>query len=143
MTEHRRKQITTSTYDDIINLSHHVSQIHPPMSLHDRAAQFAPFAALTGYENAVRETARLTDSRATLDECEKQLLNDRLCLLAEQLEVAGNVSITYFRPDTRKTGGAYLTVRAAVREVDEYERTILMTSGERISIEDIFAIEFS
>lgn len=143
MTEHSGKRITAGTYEDIIDLPHHVSRTRTPMSLHDRAAQFAPFAALTGYEDAIRETARLTDSRATLDECEKQLLNDRLCLLAEQLEAAGSVSITYFRPDTRKTGGAYLTVRAVVREVDEYGSTVLLASGERIPIADIFAIEFA
>lgn len=143
MTGHSNKRTMTNAYEDIIDLPHHVSRTRSPMSLHDRAAQFAPFAALSGYEDAVRETARLTDSRATLDECEKQLLNDRLCLLAEQPDAAGEVSITYFHPDTRKEGGAYLTIRAAVREVDEYGRTVLMAGGERIPFGNIFAIEFS
>ena len=99
----------TRKYDDIINLPHHVSQKHRRMSLLDRAAQFAPFAALSGYEEAVIETRRLTDKRRALDESEKEKLNARLQLVKDYLEAKPIVEITYFVPDERKSGGAYIT----------------------------------
>ncbi|MBO5649011.1 MAG: hypothetical protein J6S76_03760, partial [Clostridia bacterium] len=106
-----------SKYEDIIDLPHHVSYRHPRMSRIDRAAQFAPFAALTGYEAAVRETARLTEGQKELDETALAVLNEKLRLLADFLEDRAQVSITYFRPDERKKGGAYLSAEGAVKAV--------------------------
>lgn len=96
-------------YDDIINLPHHTSVSRPHMSAHDRAAQFSPFAALTGYGSAIAETARLTDARVELDEYTKADLNEKLCIMQERIAQQPEVSITYFQPDKVKTGGAYIT----------------------------------
>ena len=98
-------------YDDIINLPHHQSATRPHMSNYDRAAQFAPFAALTGYDDAVKETARLTDRRIELDEGEKAAIDQRLLLVQERLPEPTEVTITYFVSDKRKAGGAYVSVR--------------------------------
>jgi hypothetical protein len=116
-------------YDDMIELPHHVSYRHARMSRIDRAAQFAPFAALTGYEAAVRETARLTEGQKELDETALAVLNEKLRLLADILEDRPRVSITYFRPDARKQGGAYLTADGAVKAVNEYAHAITMEDG--------------
>src|ERR1035437_4752031 len=94
-------------YDDIIHLPHHISTTHPHMSAYDRAAQFAPFAALTGHDAAIAETARLTERRVELDEYSKADLNQRLCIIQDRMDEQPEVSITYFQPDQRKTGGAY------------------------------------
>ncbi len=128
-------------YDDIINLPHHVSTSRPRMSALDRAAQFSPFAALTGFEGAVKETARLTDERTDLDEDAKAALNVRLLMIQEQLGNQPQVSITYFKPDGKKTGGAYITARGCVRTIDEYERTVVMKDGPGIPINDIIKID--
>ena len=127
-------------YDDILNLPHHVSASRPHMPAADRAAQFAPFAALTGYDAAVRETARQTDARLELDECEKEALNDKLRVLDEHLENAPEVTVTYFRPDDRKAGGAYVTVSGAVRKIDGYGRVVILADGGRIPIDEIAGI---
>ncbi len=116
-------------YDDIIDLPHHVSYRHARMSRIDRAAQFSPFAALTGYEAAVQETARLTEGQKELDETALAVLNEKLRLLADLIEDKPQVSITYFRPDERKQGGAYLTVEGSVKAVDEYGHTVTMADG--------------
>jgi len=127
-------------YDDIINLPHHVSPTRPQMSMQDRAAQFSPFAALTGYDSAVKETARLTDQRINLDEYEIEALNARIQLIAEYLEDKPEVSITFFKPDERKAGGAYLTATGTVKKIDEYERIILMQGGEKIPMNEVIEI---
>lgn len=127
-------------YDDILNLPHHVSASRPHMSAIDRAAQFAPFAALTGYDAAVRETARLTDARMELDEYEKEALNDKLRVLGENLESAPEVTITYFLPDGKKAGGAYVTASGAVKKIDGYERVVVLADGGRIPIDEIAGI---
>jgi hypothetical protein len=116
-------------YDDIIDLPHHVSYRHARMSRIDRAAQFSPFAALTGYEAAVQETARLTEGQKELDETALAVLNEKLRLLADLIEDKPQVSITYFRPDERKQGGAYLTVEGSVKTIDEYAHTVTMADG--------------
>jgi hypothetical protein len=121
-------------YDDIIDLPHHVSYRHARMSRIDRAAQFSPFAALTGYEAAVQETARLTEGQKELDETALAVLNEKLRLLADLIEDKPQVSITYFRPDERKQGGAYLTVEGSVKIIDEYAHTITMEDGTVISM---------
>ncbi|MEM5767720.1 MAG: hypothetical protein AAGU32_05450, partial [Bacillota bacterium] len=107
----------------------------------DRAAQFAPFAALTGYDAAVREAARLTDKRLELDESVKDALNARLQILADNLEARPEIAITYFHPDAKKDGGAYLTSDGTVKKIDEYARIIVMTDATVISIDEIFSIE--
>jgi len=107
----------------------------------DRAAQFSPFAALTGYDAAVAETGRLTDERLELAEEEKEVIGLRLQLLLEHLDERPEVTIIYFVPDERKTGGAYKSVTGIVKKIDEYERSIVLFSGERIPIDEISQIE--
>lgn len=124
-------------YDDIINLPHHVSEKHPQMSLHDRAAQFSPFAALTGYDDAVKETARLTDTIFELDEDEKSILDEKL---KRGLENKDEISVTYFIKDSKKEGGSYNTVSGRVKKIDEYLRTLVLNSGEEIPIDNIYDI---
>lgn len=126
-----------SKYEDIINLPHHVSYRHPRMSRIDRAAQFAPFAALTGYGAAVEETARLTEGLTELDETARALLNEKLRMLADFLDSEPQISITYFRPDERKTGGSYVTVSGIVKTLDEYTRTVTMRDQTVIPMEHI------
>ncbi len=128
-------------YDDIIRLPHHVSQNHPQMSMHDRAAQFAPFAALTGYEAAVGETARLTAERRELDAQEAEELNRRLTDLAARLKDRPEVTVEYFVPDDRKAGGAYVTMTGVVRHISVPERTLVMEDGTVIPLDDIFALQ--
>ena len=130
-----------STYDDIIRLARPASMGHPRMALPDRAAQFAPFAALTGYEAAVSETARLTDERIELDDCAKAALSDRLRVIADGNAGHYSVSITYFRPDARKRGGDYTTAADTVKKIDEYSRIVVMTSGIKVPIDDIITID--
>ena len=126
-------------YDDIIHLPHHVSQNHPQMPKHDRAAQFAPLAALTGYESAVGETARLTSERRELDPQEAEELNRRLTELAARLPDHPEVTVEYFVPDERKSGGAYVTVTGRVRHISVAEKTLVMEDGVVIPLDDIFA----
>ena len=128
-------------YDDIINLPHHQSRERAHMSLHDRAAQFAPFAALSGHEEAIEETARLTDEKITLDEVAIEKINEKLCEIANHLPEKRTVSIMYFRPDKRKSGGAYLTDIGTVKKIDEIEKVIVMDNGMKISMEQIIEIE--
>ena len=130
-------------YDDIINLPHHVSPTRPQMSMIDRAAQFSPFAALTGYEDAILETGRLTDARAELTEDELDALNAKYQLLMDTIGTGIEVNITYFKQDDRKAGGAYLTERDVVKKVDTYNRRILMRNGTCIPMDDIFDIDLS
>ena len=130
----------STPYDDILLLPHHVSEKHPPMSRLDRAAQFSPFAALTGYEAAVVETARLTDQRIELDEGEKEAIDQRLTLVQERLPAPTEVTITYFMPDKKKPGGAYVSVSGTVKKIDDYERTVILCNGASIPIDDILHI---
>ena len=130
-------------YDDIINLPHPVSQRHPQMSMHDRAAQFSPFAALTGHGAAIEETERETDARADLGEDERENLNRQLCLLRDHLEEQPQVAITYFEPDSRKAGGAYVTIRGIVRKMDMTERYIQMMDRRQILNDNIRNIIFT
>lgn len=128
-------------YNDILNMSYPNPEIEkdfPDKIL--RAAQFAPFAALTGYDEAVEETARLTDSKLELDEYQKAELNDRLQFLNNSEEDEA-VSITYFVPDKRKSGGAYITKKGIVLKIRDYEKDIIMNDGTEIPIDDIIAIE--
>lgn len=128
-------------YDDIIHLPHHVSATRPHMPVRDRAAQFMPFRALTGYEDAVQETARLTDEKPVLSDDEKALLNSRLQLLADGSMTGQEVTLTWFWPDERKSGGAYVTDSGTVKRVDCCERLVILTDGRRIPIDDILEIQ--
>ena len=128
-------------YDDIMDLPHHQSKERTHMSLHDRAAQFARFAALAGHEEAIEETARLTDEKIMLDETAIEKINEKLYDISQHLSEKRNVSITYFRPDTQKCGGAYLTDVGTVKKMDEVEKVILMDSGMKIAMEQIIEIE--
>lgn len=124
-------------YDDIIHLPHHVSSRHMPMAAIDRAAQFSPFAALTGYEAVIEETGRLTDTQIELDEGGKALVDEKLRLIAENLASRPLVTVTWFRPDDRKAGGAYVNTTGRIMRIDLYERQLLFDGGQRIPISQI------
>ena len=130
-----------NSYDDIINLPHPVSKNHPQMPFRDRAAQFAPFAALTGHDAAIKETARLTDERLELSEEVIAQLNEKINIIRNNIGIEQNVSITYFIPDTKKAGGSYVTYSGIVKKIDEYEHTIIMTDQTVIPIEQISDIK--
>lgn len=128
-------------YDDIITLAHPVSSVHPQMSRADRAAQFSPFAALTGYEEAIAETGRITDARVELEEDARSLLDEKLRQIQERIEELPEVSVTCFLPDGQKDGGSYATVRNRVRKIDPYERVMIMQDKSRIPLDEIVEIE--
>ena len=132
-----------NNYDDIIDLPHHVSATRPQMSMMDRAAQFSPFAALTGYDAAIKETARLPDQKIDLDDYEKEEINDKIQLITEHLGEDFEVVITYFQPDSRKAGGAYVDAVGIVKKIDEYDRVIILQDGKKIPIDDILDIDMS
>lgn len=128
-------------YDDIIHLPHHVSATRPRMSLENRAAQFTPFKALTGYEDAIEETGRLTGRRIELAEGAIEALDMKLAMLADMMDDHPQIAVTYFRPDEKKQGGAYVTATGAVKKIDEVERVIVMMNGEKIALADVLDIE--
>lgn len=128
-------------YDDIIYLQVPTSKKHPRMSLYDRAAQFSPFAALTGHEAAIEETARLTDGRMELDEDMKEQLNRKLQILWEQKMTDTEVTFVYFVADEKKSGGAYRTVRGRVKRMDFYEQTVILQDQTVIPMEEIREIQ--
>ena len=128
-------------YEDIVDLPHHISKKHPQPTMADRAARFAPFAAITGYEEMVLEEARVTDDRIEMDESSKAALNEKLNMILEFLDEQPEVSITYFEPDKRKAGGAYITVTGTVKRIDEYEHLVIMTDGKKINIDDIYNLQ--
>ena len=130
-----------NSYEDIINLPHPVSKNHPQMPFRDRAAQFAPFAALTGHDAAIKETARLTDERLELSEEVIAQLNEKINIIRNNIGIEQNVLITYFVPDAKKTGGSYVTYSGIVKKIDEYEHTIIMTDQTVIPIEQISDIK--
>ena len=128
-------------YNKIMGLPHHVSKTRPQMPMSDRAAQFAPFAALTGYDAAIKETGRLTDERIELDVEALSALDMKYQLLMEALDEAPEVIITYFRPDERKAGGKYVSAVGAVKKIDDFERRITMQDGAKIPMDDVLSIE--
>jgi len=128
-------------YDDILNLPHHVSSVHPHMSMHDRAVQFSPFAALTGYEDTVKETARLTDEKLELTADRINDLNQKIAFLNEHAEERPQITVEYFIPDGKKSGGKYVILSGEFRRVDEYNHNMVFTSGEEIPLNDIFEID--
>ena len=134
-------KVKSDKYEDIINLPHHVSYKHPRMSSKMRAAQFAPFAALTGYEDAVRETARLTSDMKELDEEMKLILDEKIKIINEKINENPIITITFFIPDLKKEGGEYSTITNYVSKIDEYKQTIIMNDKTEISINNIIEIE--
>lgn len=128
-------------YEEIINLPHHVSKTRPQMSMLDRAAQFSPFAALTGYDAAIKETGRLTDEKIELGEEAKAALDRKQAYLMEMIDEQPEISITYFLPDARKSGGAYVTITGNLKRFDEYERLLILTDSRKIPMDDIADIE--
>lgn len=130
----------SNKYEDIIHLPHHVSSTRAPMSMEDRAAQFSPFAALTGYEEAVDETGRLTDRRIVPDEDMLIRMSETLQYIAAHLNEQPQITITYFVPDQRKAGGSYTTLTGHVRKLDDFSRTLSFTDGTAISLDQVIAI---
>lgn len=128
-------------YDDILLLPHHVSERHPKMPLSDRAAQFAPFAALTGYDAAIRETARQTQERVELSEDEMELLERQLRLLLAELPAPPEAAFTYFRPDGKKSGGVYVTVTGRLKKYEPQTRRIFLEDGTVFPADDLVWIE--
>ena len=127
-------------YDDIINLPHYKSKRHPPMSLYARSAQFAPFAALTGYEDAVKETARNTNERIEIDDELKVILDSKLQILNENINKKKEIIFTYFVPDMKKEGGEYVTVIGIVKKIDNINRVIVLADKKEIPIDEIIDI---
>ena len=135
------KDANNHQYDDIIDQPHHVSVTRPRMSMIDRAAQFSPFAALTGYDAAIKETGRLTDRRIELTEDSRAILDRKQQFLVDNLADHPEVSVTYFVPDERKSGGAYITVTGSVKKVDDYRRLLILTDGTKIPLDEILDME--
>lgn len=130
----------TKNYEDILHRPRPVSQKHPQMPLIDRAAQFAPFAALTGHSAAIEETQRQTDRRIDLDEYEKEILGNKLSFLEENLDQEYELIITYYRPDDKKDGGAYLEASGVIKKMAPYHRSLILTDGSQIPIDEIISI---
>jgi len=130
------------SYDDIKNLKRPQYPDLPPMSIHDRAAQFSPFAALVGYEDAVEETERLTDSRREMLEDEINELNRQLGELASRLQDRPMIRVTYFIPDKKKDGGRYASKVGNARTIDQYNNAIVFTDGETVAIKDMYSVVF-
>lgn len=128
-------------YDDIIHLSHPTSKNRPRMSIHDRAAQFSPFAALSGHAAAIAETARLTGRKLELDEDTKAELDRRQAILLEHISERPEITVTWFRPDERKEGGAYITTTGRLKKLDEAERILILTDDTRIPLEAVVSLE--
>jgi len=135
-----RNQDDEHRYDDIINLPHHESPTRPRMPLIDRAAQFSPFSALTGYDYAINETERFVDERIELDADTISMLDEKLRLLRNRLDEKPFVFLTYFAPDIKKDGGKYITVTGNVKKIDEYEKVIVLQDGTEVPIDEIIGI---
>ena len=128
-------------YDDIINLPHHTSTKHPRMTRSARAAQFAPFAALTGLDDEMEETARLTDKKIILDEEQKQIINRELLFIKNNPQKDIPVIITFFKSDGRKEGGAYIEKEVRIKKIDEINRKLILSDYSEIEIDDLFSVK--
>jgi len=128
-------------YSDIIDHPHYVSKTRPQMSELERAAQFSPFAALTGYDAAIQETGRLTDERMEIGEEEKATLDRKQQYLLEIISDKPEITVTYFKPDERKSGGAYVSVTGKLKRLDDVERILVLTDGKKIPLDDITDLE--
>lgn len=127
-------------YDDIINLPHYVSKRHPQMSIEARSAQFAPFSALTGYDDAIKETARLTDKRIDIDDSLKSVLNNKLQYILDNIKLNLEIVFTYFVNDDKKTGGKYVEKTGIVKKIDMVEQYVLLKDKTKIPILEIINI---
>ena len=127
-------------YDDIINLPHFEPKKHKRMSIESRSAQFAPFAALTGYDDAIKETARLTDKRIEIDEGLKQILNNKLKYILENIDAKPEITFTYFVYDKKKSGGKYIDKIGIVKKIDMINQYIELTDKSKININEIINI---
>lgn len=132
--------IRDKDYSDIIRLPHHVSKVHAKMSISDRAAQFSPFAALTGHDQAIKETARLVEQKLDLDEDQKLDINTKLNYIKENLSLLPEVTILYFQQDLKKAGGSYISVHDRIIKIDEYQHIVVLKSGLKIRFDDIYDI---
>ena len=130
-----------TNYDDMINMPCPTSQRHPRMPRADRAAQFAPFAALTGYDAAIDETGRLTDQKIDISEDMREKLDLKQNFLSDIIDEQPEISVTYFVPDKKKSGGAYVTLNGRLKQIDEYEQLIMLTDGKKIPIQEVYSIE--
>lgn len=127
-------------YNDIINLPHYVSKKHPQMSEEARSAQFAPFAALSGYEDAIKETAKLTDNKIELSDEMINIINDKLLFIEKNIQDKPLITITYFVPDKRKNGGEYISVTNSIKQIDLINNIIILTNKKKICINNIIGI---
>lgn len=132
---------TEHQYEDIIHLPHHQSAKRPHMSNYDRAAQFSPFAALTGYDAAVKESARLTEDKLELDDDTRAELDEKLQIILKNISSNPKVTVTYFRPDEKKNGGTYVTVTGCVKKIDTYRHELVMTDKSAIPTKQISKME--
>ena len=128
-------------YDDMLHLPHPTSARHPRMPIAERAAIFSPFAALSGHAGAIAEAARLTDQKMELDEDTKAELDRRQAVLLEHIAEQPEITVTWFQPDGRKDGGAYLTVTGRLKKIDEAARTLILLDGTSIPLEDVVGLE--
>ena len=128
-------------YDDIINLPHHVSETHPQMSMRNRAAQFSPFAALSGHSDAIHETARYTDDFQGVDESNVEALNQKIAMILDKINEHPQITVTYFKPDEKKEGGSYTLKTGNIKRVDDCEHVLQFTDNEKIPIQSIFNID--
>lgn len=128
-------------YNDMLHMPHHVSQTHPHMSMQNRAAQFSPFAALTGFESIIKETSRQTAQRIELDESAKEVLDKKLQRLLQVLHVHPQISITFFKPDEKKDGGEYICITGTIKKIDGYGENLIMTDGTQIPIPEITSLQ--
>ena len=133
--------MNTDNYDDIINLPHHVSASHAQMPMANRSAQFAPFAALTGHAEALRETARLTDTQIELDDETNEKLNQTLAQLRETTGQHPTIAVTFFEPDARKEGGAYKALKGRLKAIDNYDHCLVMADGNAIPLHLVAGID--
>lgn len=133
-----KNRVFDDNYDDIINLPRYESKTHPRMSMYQRAAQFSPFAAVTGHDAAVKETERLTDERIDLDERQKVELDEKLRIISEHLIQNPEVKVTYFEPDQKKNGGEYKIVSGFIKKIDVYEKKLVLQDGQKIDINQIY-----
>ena len=131
----------TNKYNDIINLSHHVSKTHQQMSMKMRSAQFSPFAALTVFEESVVETSRLTENKKYLTEDEKEKLDRKIQLIEKWINDKPQVIITYFKPDNKKSGGKYIDLTGAIIKIDRNRNVIIMSNKKEIIVDDIIEIK--
>lgn len=131
------KKYDSSRFEAIIHLPHHVSNVHPQLSMESRAAQFSPFAALTGYEDAVKETARITEGKMELDEDTMAAIDEQLHQIQREIDRKPCVTITYFQPDVYKEGGSYVTENVRIKKIDLVEKKLIATDGQCIAIAGI------